>query len=388
MPSSGKFDVNGWHILSSSQTVYVEEATVNGVLQVTTDPKIAAKLSLGNLVDVYGKKDGHTHSIEAKKIVLKPSSDQMSGYAVIQRVIPMPKQTILEADGYKLAITSNTTIQAKPPLPDHALPVPGMWISYTGKWDKTGVIVVKHGAYSSFVLSKHQKKVDKNFDGKFVAPDYETKKDGEVEIPYIVMAGHKAKGRIPADQALQQRMQKIGDRLVPTYQKALAKDDPLKIDFRFFAIDNKGLHQAIGSPDGLVILSTQMVNRLQSDDRIAALLAYGIAQAIERQVLTATNRRAAGGALMALGGIATVSAGLYELHKAGELSQQQSERVSLSLMHDAGFDVSQAPVAWQILASKDGKNNANAATSDVSTYLLSIIGLEYSHDPAVATAGL
>ena len=128
----------------------------------------------------------------------------------------------------------------------------------------------------------------------------------------------------------------------------------------------------MGSPDGSVVIPEQVVAKLQNDDQIATVLADGIAQALERQLLTGAPKRASAGAMIALGGmpfvdplagIAMESGGLYAMHNAGEVSQLQSARVSLSLMHDAGYDVRQAPVAWQILSSKDANDSSTKAPS-------------------------
>jgi hypothetical protein len=53
--------------------------------------------------------------------------------------------------------------------------------------------------------------------------------------------------------------------------------------------------------------------------------------------------------------------------------QEQASRVSLSLMADAGYDVLQAPAAWQILLAPFPE----MAPCDRSAYLLQTIGREY-----------
>lgn len=398
IPSGGNFEVNGKPVVTTPQTVYKKHILAKNRDETTTDPSIASALAVGDAVQVFGKKDRHTHSIVASEIVLQQNAEHETGFAVVQQVVARSPQVIVEADGYYIAITAKTAMHNKPPLTAQTSVAPNIWIAYSGKWNKDGLVVADRAAYSQFVLSKRAKKMLNKSDGKFVAPEYgstagENKKDGEVEIPYIVTSSHKGKGRVPADLALQQRVAQIGERLVPMCQKDLAKDDPQKIDFRFYAFDNKGLHHAVGSPDGLVIIPMQVVARLQNDDQVAAVLAEGIAQVLERQLLTAQPKRASAAAMIALGGmpfvgplagIAMESGGLYQMHNAGELMQLQSERVSLSLMHDAGYDVRQAPRAWQILSSRNGKDSMKSALSEQSAYLLSIIGLEYAHSAETA----
>ncbi len=396
--SGGGFDVNGKHIVTTPQTVFWKHIVLYGRDATTSDPNIANTLAVGDDVQVFGSKEKHTHSIVASKIMLAQDQEHLSGFAVVQRVVATSPQLIVEADGYNIAITPKTAMHNKPPLTDQTAPAANLWIAYSGKWNKDGLVVADRASLSQFVLSSRMKKMMKKADGKIVEPNYgtkagESKKDGEVDIPYIVTASHKGKGQIPADAALQQRVQRIGERLIPACQKDLAKDDPQKIDFHFYAFNDKGLHHAVGSPDGSVVIPEQVVAKLQNDDQIAAVLADGIAQALERQMLTGAPKRASAGAMIALGGmpfvgplagIAMESGGLYAMHNAGEVSQLQSARVSLSLMHDAGYDVRQAPVAWQILSSKDANDSSTKAPSPQATYLLSIIGQEYAHGTGAA----
>lgn len=403
VPSGAELRVNGEPVLTTPSTVYQKHIQLNGRDAMITDPGLGGELGLGDNVQVFGHKDRHTHSIVATEIVLQRDSKRISGFAVVQRVVATSPQLIVEADGYKIAITTKTALRNKPPLTAQTVVAPNMWIAYSGRWNKDGLVVADRAEYSEFSVNKPAQKMMHKADGKFVAPQYGNqagaadaiKKDGEVEIPYVVTLSHKSKGRVPADFDLQQRVSKIGERLVPACQKELAKNDPQKIDFRFYAFDDKGLHHAVGAPEGLVIIPMQVVARLQNDDQVAAVLAEGIAQVLERQLLTAQPKRASAGAMIAVGampfvgplaGLAMESDGIYQMHDAGQLMQLQSERVSLSLMHDAGYDVRQAPVAWQILNSRNGRDGANKAPSPQSAYLLSIIGLEYSQDAALAEA--
>ncbi|MGC9292169.1 MAG: DUF5666 domain-containing protein [Acidobacteriaceae bacterium] len=390
------FDVNGQHIVTTPKTVYWKHTVSRQQDAITNDQGIASTLAIGDDVQVFGKKDKHTHAIVATKVVLQPDYERVTGYAVVQQVIARPLQTILEADGYSIAITPKTVIQTKPPLSQQTAPAPNQWIAYSGKWNREGLVVADHVVYVQFVLSARAKKAFQKADGKFVPPDYENKKDGEIDMPYIGMASHKVQGPVPADLALQQRVARIGERLVPACQKDLAKDDPQKIDFSFYAFDDKDFHQAIGSPDGRVLIPTQVLQKLQNDDQIAAILADGMAQTLEREGVAGGAKRANALGLMELGempfvgplaGIALISGGFSQLHSAGQLVELQSERVSLSLMQDAGFDVRQAPRAWQILHSKNLKDSMKGPPSQQSAYLLGIIGLEYAHG-AVPTGNL
>ncbi|MHB1674297.1 MAG: DUF5666 domain-containing protein [Acidobacteriaceae bacterium] len=396
--SGGGFDVNGKHIVTTPQTVFWKHIVLYGRDATTADPDIANRLAVGDNVQVFGGKEKHTHSIVASKIVLAQDHEHLSGFAVVQRVVATSPQPILEADGYFIAIPPKAAMHNKPPLTDQTAPAANMWIAYKGKWDKDGLVVADRASLSQFVLSSRMKKGLDKSEGKVVAPNYGTKpgesrKDGEIEAPYIF--GKKHTASILAEPALQQRVQQIGERLIPACQKSLGKGDPQKIDFRFYAVQHMSVPQTIGSPDGIVIIPVAVVEQLQNDDQIAAVLAEGIAEAMEWQVpLAATGN--SGPTMIALGampfvgpiaGIALESGGLYQMKHGtypSRLDPLQIERVSLSLMHDAGYDVLQAPVAMQILRYGVANDSSTKAPTPQTTYLLSIIGQEYAHGAGAA----
>jgi hypothetical protein len=54
--------------------------------------------------------------------------------------------------------------------------------------------------------------------------------------------------------------------------------------------------------------------------------------------------------------------------------RKQSGCVSLSLLHDAGYDVQQAPLAWWLLAPKKPKDITDVPLPRRAEYLYRIIG--------------
>ncbi len=396
--SAADFYVDGKHVVTNAQTTFWKHIVQNGDDAMVTDPGIAKNLAIGDNVQVFGNNDRHTHSIIASEVRLQPSTnDHPAGYAVVQKVVATSPQLILEADGYNIVITPKTILHNKAPLTAQTVPVVNMWIAYSGRWSKDGLVVAEHAAYSPFLLSPRMKKGLEKSEGKVVAPmdgakAGESRKDGEIQAPYLY--GKKHTASIPADAALQQRVRKIGERLIPASQKILAKGDPQKIDFRFYAVQ-MSTPQVIGSPDGIVIIPVQMIEKLQNDDQVAALLSQGVAEALEWLVPPAATGNS-GPAMVALGempfvgpvaGIALISSGLFEMKHGtypSRLDPSKSARVGLSLMHDAGYDILQAPLASQILRYGDAKPGEKPPTLQ-SAYLLKIIGLEYTHDTSASS---
>jgi predicted Zn-dependent protease len=194
---------------------------------------------------------------------------------------------------------------------------------------------------------------------------------------------------LPADQPLQQRVHRIGMALVPAYQLALAEDDPSKIHFRFFAFDNDKWHGAVHLLDGAVLVPKQVMERLKSDDQLAAVLADGVAYNLQRQAAKQVKmNRAAWGAEIAGDiadalvpglGIALVTTSGAAGGKAEIAMQEERLRIALALMRDAGYDPWQAPEAWRLLVPKKlPANPASLAYPDASCYQIGILNLQYA----------
>jgi len=165
---------------------------------------------------------------------------------------------------------------------------------------------------------------------------------------------------------MQARIDRVGRSLIPVFQRDLPASDPTRIDFRFQLVDRPKWHDAITLANGIILVPYQIVQRLPDDSELASILSDNIATALEKQTFRQqpTNTKlsiaevggSVAGILIPGAGVATslaaYGAGKHMLTRA----EQQSGRVALSLMHDAGYDLAKAPEAWWILATKQGED--------------------------------
>ncbi len=378
--SKTEFDVNGQHVITTPQTEYIQRTVLKQQETDTTDPNIAGSIKVGDNVQVFSKST-HKHPILATQVVLQQKSgDPVSGVAVIQKIIKNAPDMILEADGYRISIPPKTNIHYGAHLSKNTVLSPGMWIEYSGNWSPDGAVIASHAKFTQFSLTSRYKKI---------------------------LAAHNSAVIFQenTDSTTTKRVQQIGMRLVPAYQKNLAANDPQKINFQFdVAISNVAngyrLPIPVAMQNGHITLPRQSVERLQNDDQIAAVLANGIAKILEWQdpnsdAPQASNKgRAEAAAMGFLAGpiitMAAVEGGMRvdsEMNGTTILSKsaQQRARVGLSLVHDAGYDIMQAPRAWQLLSAKDAKQSASTAVPQptavpqLSVYLWEIISREYLH---------
>jgi hypothetical protein len=194
--------------------------------------------------------------------------------------------------------------------------------------------------------------------------------------------------KIPADQALQARVRRVGMSVVPAYQKQMPANDPSKIHFLFYAVDMPKIRSEICSTEGLILIPEQAVKRLKSDDQLAAVLADGVAYNLQRQAArlivdsrVLTGAYVAGqvaGAFVPGLDLAELAGGASAASEADIRMEEQRGRVALSLMAGAGYNPWAAPEAWRLLAPKElPKNLDSLKYPRRSEYQLSILHLKY-----------
>jgi hypothetical protein len=95
-------------------------------------------------------------------------------------------------------------------------------------------------------------------------------------------------------------VEKIGMRLVPAFQKQLPFESPSRIPFRFYVVADDKVRSVFACNVGLVLVPKNVVERLQNEDQLAAVLADGVAFSLQRQLITiSTLDLLAGGAEVA-----------------------------------------------------------------------------------------
>jgi hypothetical protein len=411
------FDVNGEHVLTFSGTAY----GLMGSDMPGSDNSLRSALRVGSYVQVLGEKDRLNLLITpaiAKKVLFRDDWDSpITGFGVIDKVISNEPEPIFQADGYRIRINSATKTVFSEGLKTLADVGANTWMDYKGKRDTAGVLVASRVEFIS-AKPAHFKAIagwetpDIQFEPPHsslkgsTSPGSDAPADGASDQETVLTQDGKVKigplggwHKIPANQALQDRVRRVGMHVVPDYQRQFPANHPSKIDFRFYAIDDARDRAEFCSADGLILIPTQVVERLKSDDQLAAVLADGVAYNLERQAARAVkaNRIAFGGlvagsigggfsAWLALAGEEAATAGEPNGLTGDPMAmQEQRGRVALSLLADAGYDLRQAPEAWRLLAPKHLPSNFDSLKYPMrSGYQLAILILQYNAASAAA----
>jgi Domain of unknown function (DUF5666) len=390
--SSSDFDVNGIHILCGPDT---RSELPSGDAYIAGCPQDLP--SLGQQVNVYGHRKKSLNAIAADRLELKPLPHaDISGYAVIDAVAETntASGTVqFRADGYPILITAKTAFTFDPPLNSPADVMTNVWVEYDARPAANGVFVARTARFAQNFITDREDAMRAKTDYDPTAVPANAKQN---PVALTVGIGPDPK-KIPPwpDLEMQDRLNTIGHKLIPAYQLHLADSDPSKINFRFQLTDGKRWPAILTLPSGIILVPHEIVERMENDSQLAEILADAIACVLEKQTY---RLRIASGVISAgsvaswaqflsvvpVVGLAGTAAGIGS--GTGQLvllrkEEHQSGRVSLGLLHDAGYDVSQAPVAWWLLNSRKPHPVSSIAMPDRTAYLYRTLGEVWRNPP-------
>ena len=363
------FDVNRIHVTVTSQTRFGQTSDKTPSI----DSPMRAEVQMGAFVQVIGTKAGD--GVHADEVLFRDDPDKkLDGFGEIDTVIRRGAEPVLQADGFRIRVTSAAKVSYHGDLKSLDDVDTGIWIRYKGKRDKTAEVVATRAEF--FAPRKgNAKEARVNFaalrayqdESGFSKPQL-LDADGRLmslhtKVRYSDAGGYCGWHTVPADLELQQRVRRVGALVIPSFQRQLASGDPGKIPFRFYAVDEKKIRSDIFCNDGLILVPRQVVGRLKNDDQLAALLADGVAFYLQvRSARVLAEYRDLLGIEVA-GYVASAFAPGVDLatdvgvgvmqHEIEIKMQEQRGRMALALMKDAGYDPWQAPEAWRLLAPKE-----------------------------------
>lgn len=211
--------------------------------------------------------------------------------------------TVFEADGYCIRITHATQVKFSDPSLTLANVNVNTWVKYAGRRNQAGELVASSVLFLPGKLSQQHSMQKWEQNEPLFRPAGSTQKNPSelAQGGTQVWGGEVKLGwhwyRVPDDAPLQERVARVGMSLVPAYQKQMPANHPSKIPFRFYAVDDSKVRtDEVCASDGLILVSKQMVDRLKSDDELAAVLADGVAYNLQRQAarLAVDNREILG----------------------------------------------------------------------------------------------
>jgi hypothetical protein len=385
---SDAFDVDGYHVILTSYTQFF---AYQGPKK--DESELRREIAVGSYVQVIGSKNRRDRTVTARQVKIRDDRDSsVSGFGVIDRIVSTGVEPVFHADGYTLRIVSETDLRFSGGLTALSQIGAGVWVHYEGRRNAAGEVNVTRAVFVKPKPQKRKKDTQSlaqvttfppgsiiDFDGRFTF----TREKHRMEDAGGACGWYP----VPDVDEMQARVRRIGQRLIPQFQRDLPDDDPAKIPFRFYLVEERSIRSALVCNEGLVLIPVPVMERMKNEDQVAAVIADGIAANLQsRQARIARDMNLISAAELALyvgvrsgaGLGAGAVGGAIITHEILRKMEQQRGRVALGLMADAGFDPWQAPEAWRLLDPKQlPKDFTKLKYPERSGYQLEMLSLQY-----------
>ncbi len=350
-------------------------------------------IRIGTELEVKGEYDESTEELKAKSIkVIFEDTRKLRRTALLEQLPSLTKKGSgwegeIRADGQRIRVSQETSLTIKLNKSEREsdkkneeedsknVPLTSLdelnldtFVRYEGTQEPDGSINARKIVFHHGELEPGEAKLWHHMEPKVKEPDYSSFAPGELKM-------HWKKYHIVPDREAQDYIAKLGESLVPAHQKDLPANDPLKIPFRFYLVEDKSFN-ATAYPNGVVIVHTAVFDFLQDEAQLAFVLAHEISHAVEKHQWQALHYHRtelaalqAGGAFIPFGGgiVTTLAAQSIQSQFARSL-EDQADRVGLEWMLAAGYDIREAPASWKAVSMKKGDRPLNPFWDDHNNF--------------------
>jgi hypothetical protein len=389
--SPTSFEIEDYHVDSDENVVFEFENKDAGVHFSREDLRIGAE------VEIYGLYNQATDELKAQKIKLDLAQFRKLKVTAVLDSLPEGLshtsygwRGTISADGRRIKVADSTEVlfklsksekktakeQAKRNSDDFdeedgafqtlrtlADVGPGMVMTYEGVEQRDGTVLASRVEFMHNEMEKGEASI-----WKFcrVKEDPENFLSGK--RPELRIAGNKYK--ILPSEEVQRYISKLGEHLIPFYQRALQEGDPNKIPFRFYVVVNKEPN-ATAYANGVVIVHTGLLDILENEAQLASVMSHEIAHAVQEHTWRQEKHHQKKRTALAIGALIASAYGYNVIGDALTLVgnamvsgyartvENQADRVGLGYMVAAGYDPMEAPRVWKLMAQKLGDQPTN-----------------------------
>lgn len=240
---------------------------------------------------------------------------------------------------------------------------PGVTMTYEGRERPDGTVLASYVEFVRNEKEKGEESLWKQLQVKEKPFNFDAGQPGELKV-----RGEKYKV-LPSPEA-QDYVARLGESLIPEYQRSLAADDPQKIPFRFTVIVEKGFNAA-AYPNGVIIINSGVFDVLENEAQLAAVVGHEIAHATQEHTYRRMQKHKKKRTAIMLGALAASLAGYGSLghllqltvltmqNGHGRTMENQADRVGMEYMVAAGYDPRESPRVWKLVGKKYGSLPTN-----------------------------
>jgi len=210
------------------------------------------------------------------------------------------------------------------------------------------------------------------------------------------------------DIKIQGYVNMVGERLIPEYQLNMRSDDPNKIFFRFFVIDNP-VPNAFAFPNGMIFIHTGLIDIMENEAQLATVLGHEIAHVThehgrDRYELTSNSKfgKKLGkgllnygkefvdlnfgeddGVLGIVGDVANsvTPEGIANVIKPQPKREAQADRVGVYYAYRAGYDIRESVKLWEKMSDLTGQPSFQSQLKEFTQSFLASSARNLSRDP-------
>ncbi|HWZ55319.1 MAG TPA: hypothetical protein VNZ63_04565 [Verrucomicrobiae bacterium] len=336
---------------------------------------------VGDEVEISGNFDAATHKLTIKTVkVLSVDDRRFKGAAFPDRP-PELKRTAAGWNGYvfldgvRICIADSTHVAFRrnkreleelqkqqngvAPAETVSLTAPdeiglNTMASYAAVGQKDGSVLASRVEFEHFELSLDESKRLQKLDPRI------QKGDPLIAQPDELHIGRNKYKLLPSSEA-QQYVQKLGESLIPQRQRELPAGGPLKIDYRFYLVEDKEFN-VLGFPDGAIVVNSGLLEGLEDEAQLAFHVSRAITQVEEMDAWRLSRydsnpghkalKAVAMGAELAPFFLLDVPT-LIVASKSDDFVdslRDQADRLALEWMLAAGYDIREAPRAYKVYA--------------------------------------
>lgn len=231
---------------------------------------------------------------------------------------------------------------------------PGTTMTYHGREQADGTVLANTVEFRRNEMEKSEFDLWKSIKVKESSFNFESGKPGELKVG-------SDKYKIVPNQEVQDYVNRLGQTLIPAYQRELADSNPQKIHFQFRVVQAKGFN-AGAYPTGMVIIHSDVFDILENEAQLSAVLAHEIAHATQEHTFRELQHNKKRRTALLIGSLVAKGMGYYSIGNIlqmvntamvrgyGRTLENQSDRFALQYMADAGYDIREAPRVWKLVA--------------------------------------
>ncbi len=234
---------------------------------------------------------------------------------------------------------------------------PGVYMTYRGIENLAGAVSAEEVVFVRNEKTKAETKMWKELRLK--------QKEAKKANSFGQLKVGSEKYKVLPETEVQEYVSRLGESLIPDYQKNLPDDSENKIPFTFTVVHDEGIN-AGAYPTGTVVVNHDLFNYLENEAQLAFILSHEIAHATQEHQIRAHNKDKKKRRGLFIGRVAAYAMGYGLIGDILTLTQaamengynrsieNQADRIGISNMIVHGYDPREAPRSWKVNAIENG----------------------------------